>query len=76
MFITTAYGGKGVAIEEVKTAQKFSNIDVAPPKMTFLLSLLILSISPPKIIKISKSVKPLEITFQKLQSGTNCDFLA
>ena len=70
MFITTAYGGKGVAIEGVKTAQKSSNIDVAPPKTTFLLSLLILSISPPKIIKI------LERTFQKLQSGTNHDFLA
>ena len=53
MFITTAYGGKGVAIEGVKTAQKSSNIDVAPPKTTFLLSLLILSISPPKILKIS-----------------------
>ena len=32
-------------------SRKF-NIDVAPPKTTFLLSLLILSISPPKIIKI------------------------
>ena len=60
MFINTAYrgayGGNGVAVEEVKTAQKFLNIDVAFPKITFLLSLLILSISPPKIIKISKNL--------------------
>ena len=76
MFITTAYGGKGVAIEGVKTAQKSSNIAVAPQKTIFLLSLLILSIFPPKILKISKNLWPLERTFQKLQSQTSSDFLA
>ena len=76
MFITTAYGGKGVAIEGVKTAQKSSNIAVAPQKTTILLSLLILSISLPKIIKISKNLWQFERVLQKPQSGTNHNFLA
>ena len=68
MFINTAYrgahGGKGVAIEGVKTAQKSSNIDVAPQNNFFAVFAYIINISAKNYQNIKKFMT-IEKNFSK-----------